>query len=97
MPYSATSAAAVSSCVLSGLLAHSDTSAPPSLSASARLAVSVVTCRHRRDADTLQRALAGEPLPYLPDDRHLPRRPLYSPHPVAGKRQIADVTLCMYW
>ena len=49
MPYSDTSAAATSSCVLSGLDAHSATSAPPSLSVSIRLAVSVVTCRH---ADT---------------------------------------------
>ena len=44
MPYSCTSAAAVSSCVDSGLLAHSASSAPPACSARMRLAVSVVTC-----------------------------------------------------
>src|SRR6185312_4135401 len=45
MPYSFTSAAATSSCVESGLLAQSRRSAPPSRSAMARFAVSVVTCR----------------------------------------------------
>ena len=46
MPYSATSAAATSSCVLSGFDAQSAMSAPPSRSAIIRFAVSVVTCRH---------------------------------------------------
>src|SRR5271170_5604882 len=46
MPYSATSAAATSSCVESGLLAQQTTSAPPALSARSRLAVSQVICRH---------------------------------------------------
>ena len=45
IPYSDTRAAATSSWVLSGLLAQSVTLAPPSLSVSARFAVSVVTCR----------------------------------------------------
>src|SRR5688572_27479078 len=45
MPYSATSAAATSSCVESGLDAQSTTSAPPAFSVRARFAVSVVTCR----------------------------------------------------
>src|SRR5690242_2985646 len=45
MPYSATSAAATSSCVESGLLAASVTCAPPALSVRIRLAVSVVTWR----------------------------------------------------
>src|SRR5215472_17825207 len=38
--------AATSSCVDSGLLAHSATSAPPATSAFTRFAVSVVTCKH---------------------------------------------------
>src|SRR5579864_979973 len=42
---SRTSDAATSSWVESGLEAHSTTSAPPSRSVTARLAVSVVTCR----------------------------------------------------
>ncbi len=46
IPYSATSAAATSSCVESGLEAQSATSAPPAASVRMRLAVSVVTCRH---------------------------------------------------
>src|SRR2546428_1924289 len=46
MSYSCTSAAAVSSCVDSGLDAHSASWAPPALSVSIRTAVSVVTCRH---------------------------------------------------
>src|SRR5687767_4504173 len=46
MPYSATSAAATSSCVESGFEAHSTTSAPPAFSVRARFAVSVVTWRH---------------------------------------------------
>ena len=41
-----TSAAATSSCVESGFEAQSRTSAPPAFSVRARLAVSVVTCRH---------------------------------------------------
>ena len=45
MPSCLTSAAATSSCVLSGLEAQSRTSAPPALSVFMRLAVSVVTCR----------------------------------------------------
>src|SRR5215813_4744571 len=45
MPWSAASAAATSSWVLKGLDAHSATSAPPALRASARLAVSEVMCR----------------------------------------------------
>ena len=45
MPYSATRPAATSSCVESGLEAHSTTSAPPALSVRIRLAVSLVTCR----------------------------------------------------
>ena len=36
----------MSSCVESGLLAHSATSAPPAWSVIARFAVSLVTCRH---------------------------------------------------
>src|SRR2546427_4774239 len=43
---SSTSAAATSSCVESGLLAHRRTWAPPATSVRIRLAVSVVTCRH---------------------------------------------------
>src|SRR5438045_674724 len=43
---SSTSAAATSSCVLSGLDAHSVTSAPPAWSVCMRCAVSVVTCKH---------------------------------------------------
>src|SRR5215510_15559234 len=43
---SRTSDAATSSCVESGLEAHSTTSAPPSRKVMPRLAVSVVTCRH---------------------------------------------------
>src|SRR6185437_1671790 len=43
---SRTSEAATSSCVESGLEAQRTTSAPPSRSVMARLAVSVVTCRH---------------------------------------------------
>src|SRR6266850_2964218 len=46
MSYSFTSAAAVSSCVESGLEAQSATRAPPALSVSISTAVSVVTCRH---------------------------------------------------
>src|SRR5579863_5094274 len=46
MSYSATSAAATSSWVDSGLLAQQKTSAPPALSARNRLAVSQVICRH---------------------------------------------------
>src|SRR5215471_17504323 len=46
MPKSRTREAATSSCVESGLEAQSTTSAPPSRSVMARLAVSVVTCRH---------------------------------------------------
>lgn len=38
-------AAATSSCVLRGLLAHTATSAPPAARVVSRLAVSVVTCR----------------------------------------------------
>src|SRR5262244_961689 len=45
IPWSTTSAAATSSCVESGLLAQSTRSAPPALSAIARLAVSAVTWR----------------------------------------------------
>src|SRR5262249_58868298 len=45
MSYSRTNAAAVSSCVDSGLDAQSDSWAPPALSVSMRTAVSVVTCR----------------------------------------------------
>ena len=45
-PKTLASAAATSSCVDSGLAAHSATSAPPAISARARLAVSAVTCRH---------------------------------------------------
>src|SRR5215217_5314791 len=44
-PSRATSAAATSSCVSSGLAAHRATSAPPAISVRTRLAVSVVTCR----------------------------------------------------
>jgi hypothetical protein len=46
MPYSFTSAAAVSSCVDSGFEAQSATWAPPALSVIMSTAVSVVTCRH---------------------------------------------------
>src|SRR6266545_1934852 len=45
MPSWATSEAATSSCVESGLLAHRRTCAPPAASVRARLAVSEVTCR----------------------------------------------------
>ena len=45
MPWSRTRCAAAASCVDSGFEAHSTTSAPPALSVTARLAVSVVTCR----------------------------------------------------
>ena len=45
MPWSATSEAATSSCVDSGLEAHSATSAPPAASVRIRFAVSLVTCR----------------------------------------------------
>src|SRR5579884_3820075 len=45
-PYSATSAAATSSCVDSGLLAHKATSAPPAWRVSIKFAVSDVTWRH---------------------------------------------------
>src|SRR2546425_1568008 len=45
MPYSFTSAAAVSSCVESGFDAQSTTCAPPAFSVSISTAVSVVTCR----------------------------------------------------
>src|SRR3954454_8903004 len=41
-----TSAAATSSCVVSGLAEHSAASAPPAISACIRFAVSAVTCRH---------------------------------------------------
>jgi hypothetical protein len=46
MPYLSTRAAATSSFVDSGFEAHRPTSAPPAASVRARLAVSVVTCRH---------------------------------------------------
>src|SRR5947208_3048615 len=46
MSYSFTSAAAVSSCVESGLEAHNASCAPPARSVSMSTAVSVVTCRH---------------------------------------------------
>src|SRR5690349_12597896 len=46
MSYSRTSAAAVSSCVDSGLEAQSASCAPPAFKVSMSTAVSVVTCRH---------------------------------------------------
>ena len=46
MPYSFTSAAAVSSCVDSGFEAQRATWAPPAFSVIMSTAVSVVTCRH---------------------------------------------------
>src|ERR1051326_6503465 len=46
MPWSRTRCAATSSWVDSGFEPHSATSAPPACSATARFAVSVVTCRH---------------------------------------------------
>src|SRR5512137_1471651 len=55
----ATRAAAASSWVLSGLLAHSRASAPPALRVRIRLAVSVVTCRQaamRRPASGFSRS-----------------------------------------
>src|SRR3989338_3402056 len=55
MPWSRTRWAATSSCVDSGLDAHSTTSAPPALSVTARLAVSEVTCRHA----AMRRPLSG--------------------------------------
>src|SRR5579863_7526166 len=45
IPYSAISAAATSSCVVSGLEAHSTRSAPPAFKVIARFAVSVVICK----------------------------------------------------
>ncbi len=46
MPSTQASAAAMSSCVDSGLDAASETLAPPARRARARTAVSAVTCRH---------------------------------------------------
>ena len=91
MPYSATSAAATSSCVLSGFDAQSAMSAPPSRSAIIRFAVSVVTCRHAPTRTPVQRLLLREALADLPDDRHLARRPLDAPHAFFGEPQVAHV------
>ena len=75
------------------MLAHSVTSAPPAFSVIARLAVSLVTCRQRADAQSLERSLARESLADDAQHRHLARRPFDQALPVAGHAEVGDIGL----
>ena len=70
MPSCLTSAAATSSCVLSGLEAQSRTSAPPAWSVFIRLAVSVVTWRQAVTRSPCEWLLSLKPFPDKAQYRH---------------------------
>ena len=91
MPYSATSAAATSSWVESGLEATRVTSAPPALQRAHEVGGLGGDVQAGADAQARERPLPLEALADEAQDRHLPLRPLDATNTFIHETEVGDV------